>query len=73
MSQPYTFYYICIYMENFNQTFNDPIIWPLTPKYEKGFFPGEIMKEEAYAGDIVIANENGDKKFILQSNYEANA
>ena len=31
------------------------------------------MKEEAYAGDIVIANEDGDKRFILQSDYEANA
>lgn len=52
---------------------HDSVRWPLSPLYEVRILPGEITKEESAAGDIVIANEDGDKKFIAQAEYNANA
>ena len=51
---------------------HDSVRWPLDPKY-KPAFPGEIKKEESAAGDIVIANEDGVKRIIKQSEYTTNS
>lgn len=52
---------------------HDSVRWPLSPLYEVRALPGEIKKEESAAGDIVIANENGIKKIIKQSEYATNS
>ena len=52
---------------------HDSVRWPLSPLYEVRTLPGEIKKEESAAGDIVIANEDGVKKIIKQSEYTTNS
>lgn len=52
---------------------HDSVRWPLSPLYEVRALPGEITKEESVAGDIVIANEDGDKRIIKQSEYTDNS
>lgn len=52
---------------------HDSVRWPLSPLYEVRALPGEITKEKSAAGDIVIANEDGVKKIIKQSEYTTNS
>ena len=69
------FYIIYVYkMEIIDQKIlHDSVRWPLSPLYEVRALPGEITKEKSAAGDIVIANEDGVKKIIKQSEYTTNS
>ena len=57
-------------MENFNQTFNDPIIWPLTPRYEPyDVVANSVPLENTKAGDILLADKDGNKVFMDFDTY----
>lgn len=50
---------------------HDSVRWPNSPMYKYTPLPGEIKKKAAYAGDIVMANETGEKRFVSRTEYEA--